>query len=168
MSTTPLAAAERYFHEAMARLPNLLADQRGQLDRAAELCTEAIAKIGPCRTNSLRTQQAGATVDMFILLHGWREFRAIGVVGPFVAVTWFANLAVPVAWLTTLMRLYMVAVTAGVVGLALSLAYLLGTRVAHSSIDAPQAIQIGVAYWVWVGSFAAVLAGALIGRLYEL
>ena len=105
---------------------------------------------------------------LFILLHGWREFRAIGVVGPFVAVTWFANLAVPVAWLTTLMRLYMVAVTAGVVGLALSLAYLLGTRVAHSSIDAPQAIQIGVAYWVWVGSFAAVLAGALIGRLYDL
>src|SRR6266516_2032108 len=46
MSTVPLAAAERYFHEAMARLPALLSAQRPALDRAAALCTDAIAADG--------------------------------------------------------------------------------------------------------------------------
>jgi uncharacterized phosphosugar-binding protein len=46
MSTVPLAAAERYFHEAMSRLPRLLDEQRDALDRAASLCTEAIADGG--------------------------------------------------------------------------------------------------------------------------
>ena len=46
MSTAPLAAADRYFHEAMSRLLRLLDDQRGPLDRAAALCTEAIASDG--------------------------------------------------------------------------------------------------------------------------
>ena len=39
-------AAERYFQEAMARLPALFHDQRESLDRAASLCTEAIASEG--------------------------------------------------------------------------------------------------------------------------
>jgi uncharacterized phosphosugar-binding protein len=46
MSTTPLAAAERYFQDALARLPGLLDGQRPELDRAAELCTDAIAADG--------------------------------------------------------------------------------------------------------------------------
>lgn len=46
MSTAPLAAAERYFHEAVARLPGLLEGQRRELDRAAALCTDAIAADG--------------------------------------------------------------------------------------------------------------------------
>src|SRR6478735_3238235 len=46
MSTKSLAAAERYYHEAMSRLPQLLAGQRDALDRAAALCTEAIAADG--------------------------------------------------------------------------------------------------------------------------
>ena len=46
MSTVPLAAAERYFHEAVSRLPGVLNDQRAALDRAAALCTEAIASEG--------------------------------------------------------------------------------------------------------------------------
>ena len=46
MSTVPLAAAERYFHEAVSRLPGVLNDQRAALDRAAALCTEAIASAG--------------------------------------------------------------------------------------------------------------------------
>jgi uncharacterized phosphosugar-binding protein len=46
MSTAPLAAAERYYQEAMSRLPGVLADQRAALDRAAALCTEAIASEG--------------------------------------------------------------------------------------------------------------------------
>ena len=46
MSTAPLAAADRYFHEAFARLPGVLNDQRPALDQAAALCTEAIADAG--------------------------------------------------------------------------------------------------------------------------
>src|SRR5271166_4181798 len=46
MSTVPLAAAERYFSEAMARLPGVLTTQRDALDRAAALCTDAIAADG--------------------------------------------------------------------------------------------------------------------------
>ena len=46
MSTTPLAAAERYFQDAMSRLPGLLDTQRPALDRAAALCTDAIAADG--------------------------------------------------------------------------------------------------------------------------
>ena len=41
-----LAAAERYFNEATARLRTLLDSQRDELDRAAALCTEAIAADG--------------------------------------------------------------------------------------------------------------------------
>src|SRR5213083_2553389 len=44
--TTPLAAAERYYREVTERLPALLAGQRDALDRAAEVCTEAIAADG--------------------------------------------------------------------------------------------------------------------------
>jgi len=46
MSTVPLAAAERYFHEAMSRLPGVLSEQRAALDRASALCTQAIASEG--------------------------------------------------------------------------------------------------------------------------
>src|ERR1700682_435293 len=46
MSTVSLASAERYFHEAMSRLPGLLDSQRPALDRAAALCTDAIAADG--------------------------------------------------------------------------------------------------------------------------
>jgi uncharacterized phosphosugar-binding protein len=46
MSTASLAAAVRYFHEAVSRLPGVLNEQRAALDRAAGLCTEAIASEG--------------------------------------------------------------------------------------------------------------------------
>src|SRR5207302_11313790 len=45
-STTPLAAAERYFQGAMSRLTALLDQQRPALDRAAALCTDAISGDG--------------------------------------------------------------------------------------------------------------------------
>src|SRR6266540_1458443 len=41
-----LSAAERYFQDALARLQTLLDPQRETLDRAAALCTEAIAADG--------------------------------------------------------------------------------------------------------------------------
>jgi uncharacterized phosphosugar-binding protein len=46
MPTTSLPAAERFHRAALARLQNLLDTQRDALDRAADLCTEAIAADG--------------------------------------------------------------------------------------------------------------------------
>ena len=46
MSTNQLLAAERYFQDAMSRLPGLLHNQRAEIDRAAALCTDAIAADG--------------------------------------------------------------------------------------------------------------------------
>src|SRR5438094_2823429 len=46
MPSPPLSAAERFYQEALARLNTLLDGQREALDRAAALCTEAIASGG--------------------------------------------------------------------------------------------------------------------------
>src|SRR6266403_972841 len=46
MSTPALPAAEQFYHEALRRLQGLLDGQREALDRAATLCTEAIATGG--------------------------------------------------------------------------------------------------------------------------
>jgi uncharacterized phosphosugar-binding protein len=46
MSEPSLPAAERFYHEALARLQPLLPAQRPALDLAAALCTEAIASDG--------------------------------------------------------------------------------------------------------------------------
>ena len=46
MAVPLLSAAERFYHEAMARLQRLLDSQRVALDQAATLCTEAIANDG--------------------------------------------------------------------------------------------------------------------------
>src|SRR5438105_7644742 len=46
MPTPALPAAERYYQEALERLQRLLDPQREALDRAAGLCTEAIAADG--------------------------------------------------------------------------------------------------------------------------
>jgi uncharacterized phosphosugar-binding protein len=46
MPTPPLTAAEQFYHEALGRLQQLLGPQRDALDRAASLCTEAIARDG--------------------------------------------------------------------------------------------------------------------------
>src|SRR5229473_2770452 len=46
MTKSPIRAAERFFEQAMERLRRLLEPQREVLDRAAALCTEAIAQDG--------------------------------------------------------------------------------------------------------------------------
>src|SRR5438270_7866923 len=46
MSLPSLSAAERFYHAALARLSELLDPQREALDRAASLCTDAIARDG--------------------------------------------------------------------------------------------------------------------------
>src|SRR5438132_7065837 len=46
MPSRPLSAAERFYHEALGRMQQLLSGQREALDRAAALCTDAIAGDG--------------------------------------------------------------------------------------------------------------------------
>src|SRR5215211_1645503 len=46
MTTPALPAAERFYPDALARLQQLLEPQRESLDRAASLCTDAIANEG--------------------------------------------------------------------------------------------------------------------------
>src|SRR5262249_32652696 len=46
MSGPSLPAAERFYQEALGRLQRLLDSQRDALDRAADLCTNAIAHDG--------------------------------------------------------------------------------------------------------------------------
>jgi uncharacterized phosphosugar-binding protein len=46
MATPRLSAAEQFYQAALARLQGLLEPQREALDRAAALCTDAIAKDG--------------------------------------------------------------------------------------------------------------------------
>jgi uncharacterized phosphosugar-binding protein len=46
MTTPHLPTAERFFHEAVTRLYSLLDSQREALDRAATVCTQAIAQGG--------------------------------------------------------------------------------------------------------------------------
>ncbi len=46
MPMPQVPAAERFYHAALTRLQELLQSQREALDRAATLCTQAIANEG--------------------------------------------------------------------------------------------------------------------------
>jgi uncharacterized phosphosugar-binding protein len=46
MPASPVSAAERFYHAALGQLQQLLAGQEASLDKAASLCTEAIAHDG--------------------------------------------------------------------------------------------------------------------------
>ncbi len=90
MPTPPLAAAERYFQSALDRLYGLLADQREALDRAASLCTEAIARDGlvhlfGCGHSRMMCEEMTPRQGCFV---GWHTIVELGltfhnlIVGP--------------------------------------------------------------------------------------
>ncbi len=90
MPTPTLPAAERYFHEAMARLRGLLDGQRDALDRAAALCTEAIAADGlvhlfGCGHSRMLCEEMTPRQGCFV---GWHTIVELGltfhnlIVGP--------------------------------------------------------------------------------------
>ena len=90
MPTPTLPAAERYFHEAMARLQTLLEGQRDALDRAAGLCTEAIASDGlvhlfGCGHSRMMCEEMTPRQGCFV---GWHTIVELGltfhnlIVGP--------------------------------------------------------------------------------------
>ena len=90
MSVPKLTAAERYFHAAMNRLQGLLDSQRTELDRAASLCTAAIAQDGlvhlfGCGHSRMLCEEMTPRQGCFV---GWHTIVELGltfhnlIVGP--------------------------------------------------------------------------------------
>ena len=90
MSDLPIPAAERFFAEAMERLQGLLAPQREALNRAAALCTEAIAQGGlvhlfGCGHSRMMCEEMTPRQGCFV---GWHTIVELGltyhnpIVGP--------------------------------------------------------------------------------------
>src|SRR3989442_1412225 len=90
MPTTSLPAAERFYHEALARMQHLLDSQRDALDRAAALCTEAIAGDGlvhlfGCGHSRMLCEEMTPRQGCFV---GWHTIVELGltfhnqIVGP--------------------------------------------------------------------------------------
>jgi len=90
MPTPSLPAAERFYQEALHRLQHLLDDQREDLDRAAALCTEAIARGGlvhlfGCGHSRMLCEEMTPRQGCFV---GWHTIVELGltfhnlIVGP--------------------------------------------------------------------------------------
>jgi uncharacterized phosphosugar-binding protein len=90
MPTPALPAAERFYHEALLRLQCLLEPQREALDRAAQLCTEAIAHDGlvhlfGCGHSRMLCEEMTPRQGCFV---GWHTIVELGltyhnlIVGP--------------------------------------------------------------------------------------
>ncbi|HEV3146392.1 MAG TPA: SIS domain-containing protein [Gemmataceae bacterium] len=85
-----LPAADSYFHEALARLQQLYATQSDALDRAAEICTEAMAADGlvhlfGCGHSRMMCEEMTPRQGCFV---GWHTIVELGltyhnqIVGP--------------------------------------------------------------------------------------
>src|SRR6201993_2452610 len=85
-----LPAAERFYHEALARLQQLLESQRPALDQAAAWCTEAIAADGlvhlfGCGHSRMLCEEMTPRQGCFV---GWHTIVELGltlhnpIVGP--------------------------------------------------------------------------------------
>src|SRR5919108_456934 len=90
MPPRPLTAAERYYRDVVARLQRLLDSQRDALDRAASLCTEAIAGGGlvhlfGCGHSRMLCEEMTPRQGCFV---GWHTIVELGltyhnpIVGP--------------------------------------------------------------------------------------
>src|SRR5437899_4696684 len=81
MSDSLIPAAERFFADAMERLHQLLAPQREALDRAAVLCTEAIARDGlvhlfGCGHSRMMCEEMTPRQGCFV---GWHTIVELGL-----------------------------------------------------------------------------------------
>src|SRR6516225_3599386 len=90
MSEPSLSAAEQFYHAALARLQHLLEGQRHALDRAAALCTDAIAAEGlvhlfGCGHSRMMCEEMTPRQGCFV---GWHTIVELGltfhnlIVGP--------------------------------------------------------------------------------------
>ncbi|HMC64362.1 MAG TPA: SIS domain-containing protein [Gemmataceae bacterium] len=81
MAVLSLPAAERFYHEALALLHRLLDSQREALDRAATLCTEAIANDGlvhlfGCGHSRMMCEEMTPRQGCFV---GWHTIVELGL-----------------------------------------------------------------------------------------
>jgi hypothetical protein len=90
MATPPLPTAERFLSQALSRCQPLLDSQREALDRAAALCTEAIAREGlvhlfGCGHSRMLCEEMTPRQGCFV---GWHTIVELGltfhnlIVGP--------------------------------------------------------------------------------------
>ena len=94
---------------------------------------------------------------------GWLETLEIGEVGPFVALPWFANPCLIVAWAFLLGSGRRIAMILASLATVLSLAFLAGRSVQISEGGGPSPITShGAGYWLWLGSMVLALASALV------
>ena len=98
---------------------------------------------------------------IFVVGLGWVETLFIGDVGPFVALSWFANPALVFAWAFLLGSGRRVAMVLAGLATALSLAFLAGRAVQISEGGGPSPITAHRAgYWLWLASMVVALASA--------
>jgi uncharacterized phosphosugar-binding protein len=81
MSAPSLSAAERFYHDALAHLHGLLDRQRAGLDRAAALCTDAIAADGlvhlfGCGHSRMMCEEMAPRQGCFV---GWHTIVELGL-----------------------------------------------------------------------------------------
>jgi hypothetical protein len=98
-----------------------------------------------------------------VLLLGWIEPFSAAQVGPFVAVSWFANPCVVAAWIFAFQSNKGIAVALGAAGLLLGLGFLLGKLVLVSEAGIPYQITgYAAGYWIWITSLAVALVAAIL------
>jgi hypothetical protein len=98
-----------------------------------------------------------------VLLMGWIEPVALAEVGPFVALSWYANPCVGAAWVFAFNSNRRWAVTFAGAGLLLGLAFLLGKVVLVSEGGFPYQITGHAAgYWLWIASLTVALGAGVV------
>jgi hypothetical protein len=114
------------------------------------------------------TERCDDSRGIALLALGWLETIAIGDVGPFVVLAWYANPCLVAAWLFVLASGRKIAVAFGALGSLLALSFLLGHAVQVSEGGGPSPITAYLAgYWVWLGSLVLALISALVTPAYQ-
>jgi len=101
-----------------------------------------------------------------VLLLGWLETLSIRDVGPFVAVSWYANGLLFLSWAGFWMQNRRWSAICGAGAAAASLSFLLGKNVVSNEGGVAAPITgVAAGYWLWVGSaLLALLSGLYRGH----
>ena len=114
------------------------------------------------------TERCDDSRGVAVLALGWLETIAIGEVGPFVALPWYANPCLFAAWLFVFARGRKIAVAFAGLGTLLGLSFLLGHSVQISEGGGTSPITgYRAGYWVWLGSLVLAFLSALSTPGYE-
>ena len=111
----------------------------------------------------------GAKCDnlgLAVLGLGWMEMLAIGDVGPFVTLPWFANPCLLIAWISILDSRRRVATAVAGVAAVLGSSFLAGRSIQISEGGpTPDPIRsYGAGYWLWLGSLVLAFLSAVLIR----